>query len=238
MGVKLKFVILILGLAIFAGLGVVRANKSEREHREATLRQMGNSSNSTEKLKTPKPITANPLPTPLAAATPEDQHKYETLNEILLAKNDNDPRLDTELRKLSPGAKDLFRTRYDSLNPELRNERGTVVYLLGRNLSSKEDVEFLRKVLEETPCRSLADCQRNPDRVAGADEHLEAANETTLAYPQIVALKSLEGYLSRPDADPKVANEALRKLQTAQSSSIPVVAQMAKEILARTHVKG
>ena len=35
-----------------------------------------------------------------------------------------------------PGAKALIRERYAKYSPESRNERGTIVFLLGRNLTS------------------------------------------------------------------------------------------------------
>src|SRR5580700_7097984 len=60
-----------------------------------------------------------------------DYDRLATLEMILGSKNDNDPRLDSGFNDLTAGEKKLFRRKYGALRPELRNERGTIVYLLG-----------------------------------------------------------------------------------------------------------
>lgn len=104
------------------------------------------------------------------------------LDAILRAKDDNDPRLDRDFNALSESAKARLRRRYGELPAEYLNERGTIVYLLGRNMRTAADWEFLRGVVAEEPCLSLADCTR-------ADAEGARGDEVTLAYPALVALK-------------------------------------------------
>jgi hypothetical protein len=126
----------------------------------------------------------------LAAAAPPAgepaRAKLKTLDEILGSKNDNDPRLDRDFNELSPETRRLFRKKYREIPAEKRNQRGTIVYLLGRNLRSREDWEFLRGVTLEPPCLSLSDCSRKP--APGSDEEA-TGDEVTLAYPALVALR-------------------------------------------------
>jgi hypothetical protein len=163
--------------------------------------------------------------------SPVDSAQVRTLDEIIAAKSDNDPRLDTELRSLSPAAKQLMRGRYQSTAQEKRNARGTIVFLLGRNISSADDVAFLHHVISEPPCRSLTSCE-NEDKgsVSPADRHHEGTNETTLAYPQLVALHSIEAYLKAPAGAPELSAQVLAELEGARRSPIRKVAALADEL--------
>lgn len=116
------------------------------------------------------------------AASPEARAKLDLLEAILASHNDNDPRLDSAFVDLTPEAKSLFRAKYAALARERRNERGTIVYLLGKNLRAPEDWAFLREVVAEPPCLSLADCGQRSGGPA------EPGDGVTLAYPQLVAL--------------------------------------------------
>ena len=112
--------------------------------------------------------------------------KLEELETILISRNDNDPRLDLDFNGLSTDDKRLFRKKYREIAAEKRNERGTIVYLLGRNLKTREDWEFFRQVALEPPCLSLSDCSKKP--APGSDEEA-TGDEVTLAYPSLVALR-------------------------------------------------
>lgn len=127
-----------------------------------------------------------------AALAPEDSRKFRILDEILLSKNDNDPRLDAELKDFTPAAKAAIRARYESTRPEHRNERGTLVFLLGREIREPADLGFFAGVLAEKPCLSLQDCNRPPEAHSGEEEHFESINETTANYPQLMALRALK----------------------------------------------
>lgn len=130
-----------------------------------------------------------------------DFKTLDSLPEILSSKNDNDPPLSAE-------AKLLFQKKYHALPKEQRNERGLIVYLLGKNLSSKQDWEFMRQVTGESPCIGHAD-------------------PVTLAYPSLVALKIAERALKQG----RFVKEAMRVLSTAQTSQSAIVSKMAKAIL-------
>lgn len=166
--------------------------------------------------------------------TSEDRAKLKSLERILESKNDNDPSLDRDFNGLSLGAKELMRSRYGAYAAEKRNERGTIVFLLGRNLTAEEDFVFLGGVLNETPCRSLANCARDASSAASSEElHYEVGTETTLAYPQLVALKSIENFLAASQSDSKLERAALAQIESARSSKIGSVADEAARLYER-----
>lgn len=141
------------------------------------------------------------------------------LEELLRAGNDNDPRLDTAFEGLDEKERAAFRRRYAELAPERRNQRGTIVYLLGRNLRTPEDWAFLRRVVAEPPCRGLADCSKD-------ESGDEPGLAVTLAYPALVALEQAKRGL----ADPSLRTEALALLRAAKASPASVVAARAVEL--------
>ena len=120
-----------------------------------------------------------------------DQRKIALVTEILKSKNDNDPRMDTELRDLSPAAKAVLQKKYSEIEPEKRNARGTMVFLLGREIKDASELGFFKSVLQEKPCLSLENCEKAPGGHSGEEEHLEAINETTANYPQLLAVRAL-----------------------------------------------
>lgn len=183
-------------------------------------------------------VATSPAPaTPATIVTEQDRKQVLVLDAVIATKNDNDPRLDRELRELSPAARELFRERYRSYPNEQRNEKGTVVFLLGRELNSAEDFQFLGEVLNEPPCLSLESCTHEGARASGADEHRDLGVDTTLAYPQIVALKSLERHLFASSEKSQFTEEALAQLRAARGSKIQKVSELAEEILQRYQSK-
>lgn len=168
-----------------------------------------------------------------APATAHDREQASLFDQVIASKNDNDPRFDTDLRVLAPGARALLRERYANFAPEKRNERGTTVFLLGRNLETPEDFEFMGQVLSEAPCRSLESCDRDSPAETRENAHHDIGVEVTLAYPQIVALKSLERVLSTPGADPALVSQAMAKIRAARDSKVRRVSEMAESLLRR-----
>lgn len=155
-----------------------------------------------------------------------EEKQVEVLESVLQARNDNDPRLDTDLKVLSEGSKKAFVKKYDSLAAEKRNERGTIVFLLGRNLQTEADIVFMGKVLREEPCRDLNNCRGDPQR---GDSHNEIGIDVTLAYPQIVALKSLERILAQGEAQP-LYRRSMDEVKAATNSPVEKVANLAKNL--------
>ena len=155
--------------------------------------------------------------------------KLKTLEEIMRSRNDNDPRLDRDFNALSPEAKRLFRKKYREIPAERRNERGTIVYLLGGgNLRAAEDWAFLREVAAEPPCLSLSDCSRKP-KPGGGEE--AAGDEVTLAYPSLVALKQAERALEAAAEAPGPAEkEAMSVIEAGKNSRTRAVARLAERI--------
>jgi hypothetical protein len=165
-----------------------------------------------------------PAAAPAAPSDPEARAKLGLLEEILRSRNDNDPRLDSAFNALSPSSKALFREKYRSLPPESRNERGTIVFLLGENASSDADWAFLREVAAEPPCLSLADCARKP-RTSSEEA---SGDEVTLAYPSLVALKSAErAWGAARD------RRALDVIAAARGSRAPAAARLAETLTRR-----
>lgn len=172
------------------------------------------------------------------ALSADEKKKLANLEHILASRNDSDPALDRDFRELSPAMKAALRDRYHRLPNEDRGSRGTLIFLLGREIASPEDVAFVTEVLNEPPCLSLEDCSRRSQEV---DEHAAAVGGMTLVYPQMVAIRSFERFLKKPAIKPDGANgtqemktgilEALRK---AESYEHPNVARAARQALERS----
>lgn len=150
----------------------------------------------------------------LGACGKPGQRELEELRAVLAARDDNDPRLDASFRGLSPQAKALFREEYRKLPRESLNERGTIVHLLGRELAGPEDWAFLKEVLAEPPCLSLADCRRPPSGPG------QPGDAVTLAYPALVALESARRAGGMP--------AAAEVVEAAKSSPAAIVARKAR----------
>lgn len=175
-----------------------------------------------------KKVTEEDVNEPVRKLSAEDEQKLAVVDEVLASRNDSDPRLDREIRDLSPALKARLRERYHEIAPEDRAGRGMIIFILGRELKSIEDVEFLSEVLQEPPCRSLEDCTREPP--AGAvDEHAASIGNVTLVYPQLVAIKSLERALR----DSNLKSSVLETLESAERYGHPNVARAARDAIDR-----
>jgi len=172
---------------------------------------------------------------PIPGLMPEEQKKWLMLEQILESKNDNDPRIDTELKGLSPLFKTTLALHYNDLKPERFNERGTLVFLVGREIVNPADVDFMRIVLAEKPCLSVSDCSRPPAATAGEDDHRELVNETTMRYPQLMALRALKQRWRELLKDSSGQGDLMRQiretLEEASRSPDPRIADEAKSIL-------
>ena len=121
-----------------------------------------------------------------------DSKQWKTFQEVVLSRNDNDPRYDTELKTFSPKMHEALRKKYAEIPAENRNSRGTIVFLLARDLRTAADAEFLKSVYQEQPCLSLSDC----GKAGASDPHADASTQTTLDYPQLAGLFQLEKRLA------------------------------------------
>lgn len=174
--------------------------------------------------------SALPKVSPVSSVPPtsEDSAKLQLLEDVLKKKNDNDPRLDKDFYNLTPKMKELFREKYAALPAEQRNEKGTIIFLLGRNLQDPEDFRFLESVLTEAPCYNLGDCKAAAGSVGDEMAHGEMGSEVTLAYPQLVSLKAAEKYLA--DKNAKRPDLALRIVETGKTSDVRIVSTTADKI--------
>jgi hypothetical protein len=164
----------------------------------------------------------------------EAARKVAILDEILESKNDNDPRLDQEFKELSPAAKVALTQKYEALPPEARNDKGTVVFLLGRSLSTEADLGFMKQVLNEPSCLSLTDCSQPEAR---PQSHSDLGITVTLDYPKITALKSLENYILR---NPKstLSEKASELIRQSIQFGSPTVRRIASSVLLRINKNG
>ena len=158
------------------------------------------------------------------------QEKIAVLKEIFKSKNDNDPRIDTLFRNLSVEDKDALVKMYQTMSPESLNDKGTIVFLIGREMTRPEDAEFLKSVLSEEPCLSLENCGvTNSQR----DPHLDSVNDVTLNYPQVVALNRIKTFVENQNlqnVNPSVLSHLMDAVQVGESSKIPMVQSRSKEI--------
>ncbi|MBC7369940.1 MAG: hypothetical protein H7326_00140 [Bdellovibrionaceae bacterium] len=169
---------------------------------------------------------------PEANLSPETQKRMVILDELLSSRDDNDPRIDQEFKFLNGESKIALRAKYDSLPAEKRNERGLIVFLLGRNLKDAADFQFFKSVVEEPACQSLADCSQAPAASFNRDEEDHAAGQgAALAYPQLVAIKSVQRILDKKNQfAPELVSASLDVLKSAQSSSAAEVRAAATQI--------
>ncbi|MCM0607241.1 MAG: hypothetical protein KA715_14220 [Xanthomonadaceae bacterium] len=161
-------------------------------------------------------------------------NKLDILNQVLSAHDDNDMRLDTELKFLTTEEKRSFIDRYQALPFEDRNGRGTIVFLIGRNLTTQEDFKFISNIFLEPYCRSLANCSE-PPKPTEEDPHLSGTDEVTLSYPQLTAMKALEKLCSEPTTDSNSAQKslALEALRVAEGFDHPKIQAYSRKVFAK-----
>jgi hypothetical protein len=169
---------------------------------------------------------------PAKVLPPEDQKKWEVFQDVVNSKNDNDPRLDRDLRVLSPEMHLNLQSAYETLPAENRNARGLIAFLIARDLKSAADLEFLRKIYQESPCLSVDNCT-----VASApDPHFDGVNQTSLNYPQLAALYQLERKLEgQPDLlrNPEIKNLLTNLLRDARQFPSEAIQKRAEAIRSR-----
>lgn len=181
-------------------------------------------------------LVSSPAPATVVMTIEENSMpEMKVLDEIFQSKNDNDPRMDQVLKNFSDPVKAAIRKKYAAIKPEHRNERGTIVFLIGRELSegrgSTDDVNFLKDVLLEKPCFNLADCSKSAPPMSPEEEHVQGINETTAMYPQLMNLRYLKLSLEGGNLSINLKSEVLAALESAKNSPNPRVAQEALAIL-------
>lgn len=175
------------------------------------------------------------FPVPLEKFSPPVQTKIKILQEILSSRNDNDPRLDSEFQELTPELKEALVSTYKSLNKESLNDRGTVVFLLGKDIKTDADLSFFQEVLTEAPCLSLSDCSSESKLGAPEDDHHLESQETTLLYPQLMATQLLISEYAQGNAERK---EKIQQILSAGArSSSEYLAQEITRISSEAGIK-
>lgn len=158
-----------------------------------------------------------------------DTQKMQLLNELLTAKNDNDPRLDTDFKNLSPSFKKLLMIQYTKYKPEQRNEKGTVAFIVSRELKNVDDLDSLKVVFEEPPCKSLGNCSVEDLDV---DPHHSGLTNVDLNYPQMVTLYQIDQKLNQGlFKSPNEKSEIKKFLNVALNHPVNMVRNKASEII-------
>lgn len=158
-----------------------------------------------------------------------DRVRFQIFLDISQSGRDNDPRIDSQLKNLSPEFKNQLKKYYDSLAPEKRNERGFMAFLIAREIKAVDDLRFLQDVLSEEPCLSMQDCKSVSDR----DAHTAAVDETSLIYPQLASLYYIEKGLSAGSIDlsqAAIKNEMRSTLDRAAQHPSAQIRQKAEEL--------
>lgn len=161
----------------------------------------------------------------------EERFQMQALKDILQSMDDQDPRLDRDLKFLSPQVKNEIKNIYRNLPDPQINRKGLLVFLIGRNIQSEEDVSFLEGVLNEPPCHNLTDCKANGGSLGSEAEKHDNTLPVTLAYPQLLALHYLkelqmDGAMLPPGLSQQKVQQAI---ESAKKSKVDVVRKAALE---------
>ena len=219
-----------------AGLFLFRKNETENlniaEMKPSQLDlSKGNSLKNIPKTQTTSPNpsyeTPEAIPTKARNLAASDEPKWAVFENILKTKNDNDPRMDRVLKNLSAEFHEALYEKYELLAPEDRNGKGLIIFLISRDLRSIEDFQFLKKIYQESPCLSLADCKT----LAPESPHHSSTDQTTLIYGQLTALYAIDKQLSE---NPSLLNDAAKRsgfsqvLAQAETFAVPVIQEKAR----------
>ncbi len=159
-----------------------------------------------------------------------DAKQWKIFQEVIFGRNDNDPRVDQDLRKMSPAMHQALMDAYQKIPLENRNSRGMVAFLIGRDLQTAADAAFLKGIYQEEPCLSMADCSRAE---AETDPHLSGTVQTSLNYPQLAGLYQLEQRLgANPDLlkNPEIKAEIAELLREARQFPGSAIQKRAEEL--------
>lgn len=162
----------------------------------------------------------------------EDKTKWKIFQSILVSKNDNDPRLDKDLKKFGEQMHEALYEKYAQLEDENRSGRGLIAYLVARDMKSENDFNFARKVYEEAPCTSLEKCHN----VQSSDPHHSGIDQVTLNYPQMAQLFQIESNLNAKPSlldDPAYKRGVASVVHRAEEFPVPIVKNKAHEIAVR-----
>lgn len=174
-----------------------------------------------QKFITPPPMVIGNLVHSQTYPNSKISAKAAVLNQVLVDQMDNDSRVDRELSKLNQKDRMDFRDKYRSLKPESLKNRGLIVYLLGRNIETQGDLEFLKEVLNERNCLSLENCAVTDGKTLG-----EPSLATHLVFPKLMALAALKAKL-KVSQSARMRESIESILQNARSSMNPLIVKAA-----------
>lgn len=223
---KKKLISIMMGAFLIIGLLSFLKNKKSQESIVTNVDSVQSAASAGRQSVKSSILVTEPTVAPVMLSA--EKKKWQELQEIVQSKNDNDPRLDQDFKTMNDELHDLLRKKYSDIPLEDRSERGLIAFLIARDLKNNQDLEFLKQIYEESPCLSLEDC-----KAKSADEpHLAGIDQSSMNYPQLVALYQLEKQLNSNAAffsDRKI-RETTRALLD-QAAQFPV--QGVKERAAR-----
>jgi hypothetical protein len=234
---KILFAVLVVGALLVAGRFFVGKNKESQTENLKPSQLDFSKTNTLPAAPTATQVTEVPAATEVAVVVSSDQSKlvgadlkvWQSLDAIIKSKNDNDPRINTEMKSLSLSVHEALYEKYNSMPSEDRNVRGLVVFLIARDFKTKADLDFLKKVYDESPCLSLEDCKN----VGSDDAHFSGMNQTTLNYPQLAGLYQIEKQLDGRKSllqDPVFKDGVLAILKQADNFPVPAVQKKSEEV--------
>lgn len=181
---RLYFKILVLGVSLLGiGYGVLRSRRSLQVERVSLTPDDSTKSASFNQARDTKVREDGQEQAPVL--NHKDAEKFKIFLEILKSGNDQDPRLDRELKGLSEPLKRELTKKYQEMDQEKFSARGLVAFLIGRELSSSADFQFAQSVLNEPVL--VQDAHEVP-----AQNHHAAVDQITRVYPQMVTLEMIE----------------------------------------------
>lgn len=200
---KILFLLILSGLAVWI---FTREKSLNRDQIEAPIvdtkvtQELSGKTEGSFSLKPEQKAATEEIKVETGGLNPADQKKWQLITESINNPNDNDQRVDSELKDLSSEMHALIREAYAKTKMENRNGRGFLAFLIARDMKTLEDIKFLGEIYQESPCLGMNDCTKQED----ADPHIDSINQTSLNYPQFVTLYQIE---RRLDAHPELLKD-------------------------------
>ncbi len=235
---RLMSALLAAALMIAIGVGISLKKSNSTDESDITLRSQSSQHRRLEGIvasdaRGGKEIQGHGRPrTPIQVLSHEDLGKLALLEEVLETRTfDTDSRVDTELKNISPALKAALAQKFSTLPAEKLNQRGSIVFLIGRSASAPSDFHFLTEVAGSPACLSLRNCTHS-EPSEGAHASGSSGESTTLRYPQWVALQELREQASNEHlAEPlrEQARQSLREI--ARTAADPLVQRRARALI-------
>jgi hypothetical protein len=170
--------------------------------------------------------------------TPDDLQKtfpkvtqadLRLVSKLLKSKYDADQDLNSDFSEASPELKKLLQEAYYKSPREDLRLRGAIVFLLGNNINSADDLKFFQEVMSESSCLSLSDCNSLPKKSKKPQTQAKVA----LHHPKLLALASIEKIYQNKTLKKELRQDLKSTLELAIQTNEPRIASHAQNLLKR-----